>query len=270
MILIRATRLDERTVRFADELGAASGLAVACILDERHGVQASPFPKVSVTAAACQALGLHCPDDFAWRCGDYGYYLARRQFPDVPMFWMIEYDVRFSGRSPKPFFDFFARFADVDFIAAHFEPASPRWGWYRYAGGRGVEPYRCLFPLTRLSAAAADRLLAKRVAHSRQPWRRFMWPNDESFVATSVHHWGLPSGDINGFGRTFYDPASFSFLNAIDGDSLDDRELRIYHPVAFGEAYARKVAELRRTEEPEPFSKRLRKFVGRLLRFCPW
>jgi hypothetical protein len=87
----------------AEELAAASGQEVAFILDGRHPVKTfTPRPKIMLTADACSVLGLYCPSDFGWRCGDYGVYLARQRLPDVEHFWLVEDDIRIAGGNRPP------------------------------------------------------------------------------------------------------------------------------------------------------------------------
>lgn len=252
-ILVRATTLDERTLHFGDALEAASDWPVSFVIDERRGPAAHHGrPVVGIDDARCEALGLYCPRDYAWRCGDYGYYLARHAHPDARFFWMIEYDVRFAGGDPHAFFAFFREHSEVDFLTTCFGPAGWDWHWAITARASDVRPMRCLFPVTRLSATAVDALLAKRVVHSRKPLRRSLWPNDEAMVATTLAHGGFACRDLNDFGTVWYDPATFSFTVPIDGDAFapEAHGLRLHHPVLYGEQYARKVARLGEAHEP--------------------
>jgi hypothetical protein len=245
LILVRTTTLDPETVAFGHRLEAASDRPVAFIVDERNGPVAGPVDKVSLTEAACRGLGLFCPSDFAWRCGDYGLYLARRAHPDATHFWMIENDVRFVGGDMEQFFAFFEA-KDADLLAGYLKPATADWYWTHHASSRDSAAYRCFFPVTRFSARALDVLLAKRVEHSHRLMRRAIWPNDEAFVATTLTAAELICRDFNDFGRTFYDPENFSFRNVFNGAdfSAEHSELRMYHPVLFGDAYARKMEKL--------------------------
>ncbi len=261
-LLIRTTALDDRLLAFGDELAAASGHPVAYVVDERRG----PVPSrgrevVGLTDAGCAELGLHGPADFAWKCGDYAYYFARRRFPDARWLWLIEYDVRFAGGNPAEFFAFFAAHPHVDLLAAYFAAAKPDWYWTQTLYARDAAPHRCLFPVTRLSVRAVDAAYAKRVEHSNNPLRKLVWPNDEAFVATTLVQAGLDCRDLNAFGRTFYTPETFTFTEPLDGDAFvpSDDGLRLYHPVLYGDAYRRKIERL----TAPPFEMR---FVGREVR----
>lgn len=273
-ILVRVTALDERTLQFADGLSAASGFAVTFVIDERRG----PRPHhgrsvVGISDERCRALGLYCPSDYAWRCGDYGYYLARHAFPDVRYFWMIEYDVRFAGGDVRDFFACFGKHPEVDFLATGLGPAGWDWYWAITARARNVRPMRCLFPVTRLSAPAVEALLARRVAQERRPLRRFLWPNDEAMVATTLCHARFACRDLNDFGTTWYDDVSFSFTEPLDGDSFraGSDGLRIFHPVLYGEQYHRKVARLQEAGAPRSRGRELAiRVAAKINSLMPW
>ena len=253
ILLIRATALDARIHAFADTLAAASGCTVAFVTDEDRGpTLPTDRPVAGVSVARCEALGLHCPADFAWKCGDYGYYVARARFPAATHFWMIEYDVRFAGGDVGSFFASFATRPEVDFLAAFLGPATWDWHWAVTARARDVRPTRCLFPVTRLSARAIDALHAKRVAHGRRPLRRFLWPNDEALVATTLCHSDFTCRDLNDFVDVWYDAQTFSFTQPIDGDRFIEPSngLKLFHPVLYGEQYRRKLARLAEAQAP--------------------
>ncbi len=246
-ILVRVTRLDARVREFATALEGESGHPVSFLLDERNGPATDDRSSVvGLSDEKCRALGLFLPNDYAWRCGDYGYYLARQQYPRAPFIWMIEFDVRFSGDRLSEFFGYFASRSDVDFLATGFMPAEDGWFWAPTCFGRGIRPYRCFFPITRLSAPAIDALLDRRRAHSRSLARRRLWPNDEAMVATTLANGGFACRDFNDFGTCFYDSESFTFFEAIDGDSLVETTgpTRMLHPVLYGAAYRAKVEKL--------------------------
>ena len=195
---------------------------------------------------ACSALGLHCPADFAWRCGDYGYYLARQRFPDAELFWLIESDVRFYGKDPEHFFRFFANRPDVDFLAGGLKPADQSWYWRNTARARDVAPFRCLFPVTRLSSEAIDAVFARRIEHGKHLSRRILWPNDEALVATTLMNGGFVSRDFNDFGSVFYSDETFYYGTPLNGDcvNLSAPTVQMAHPVLFGSEYSGKMRAL--------------------------
>lgn len=242
MILVRATRLGASTMAFADELAAASKRDVAFVLDGRHPVIAETARgKLLLTEAACRELGLYCPENFSWRCGDYGLYLARLRFPAQRHFWLLEHDIRLAGGPAADFFRYFDDRPETDLLACAYGKATPDWGWYPHARARDVTPYRSLFGVVRVSARSLDLLLSTRRAHSRRWMRRKRWPNDEAFVATTLSQGGFVCRDINGFGRAFYDPRTLSLTTPIRGETFSPRHdgVRIYHPVLFGDDFNR-------------------------------
>lgn len=241
MILLRTSRVDATIEALADQFERASGEPVALLVDERGGVAKTERRKISLTRAACKALGLYLPPDFAWSCGDYGFYLARAQFPDETHFWMIEHDVRISGDAARFFAAWRAR-AKVDFVAAQIGPADSDWWWRPTVTAADAAPRRCFFPVVRLSARAIDLLGAKRRQHARRPFRRALWPNDEGFAATTAAAAGLTMADLNDAGERFYDAETFSYTNIIDGAHVAERQTgaRLLHPVLAGDDLARK------------------------------
>lgn len=267
MILFRTRELGPINHRFVEQLASCGDGRVACVIDERFTtVDTTPWPKVSLTVPACEALGLYCPADVGWRCGDYGLYLARKQFPDEPFFWLIEHDVRFGGDGPAGFFAMFEAETTADLLAPDLRRADRSWFWEYTVAARGVSVYRCLFPIVRLSGRAIDYLAAKRAALSQRPGRRRAWPNDESFVATAIaNNPDMIARDLNQFGRMLYDAATLSFELPYNGDILRMRQdvLTIYHPVLFGADYDTKVTKM---QESQPDRKLLQRISRRLVR----
>ena len=265
MILLRTTRIDDQARALADRLRVASGLTVAMLVDERRTPSPTDLPKVAITDAACAARGLYTPGDYTWRCGDYGFYLARHQFPGETHYWMIEYDVAISGDAAR-FFATCAAHPDIDLLAADVRPTARDWWWCANVAASDVQPYRCFFPVVRLSAHAVDALAAKRRAQSRRPLRRLLWPNDESFVATAAVAAGLSIADLNDLGERFYDAETYSYTNVIDGARFvpDSAAPRLHHPVLFGEDLARKLQRLKDDHSaPTPLPERAyRKIVA--------
>jgi len=246
MILLRAQTVDDELRALAGQLTAISGLPIAMILDERNAtIDAGTFAKVSLTREACEGLGLYCPGDFAWRCGDYGVYLARTRYPDVSYFWLFESDVRVAGTDPEGLFRKYS--ADTsDLIASHLAPPPDPWHWRPMTASRDAAIMTCFFPVARFSAKAIDILLAKRRVHSRIATRRRLWPNDEAFVATTLTHAGLKFRDLNEGDPKIYSEAEFSFDSLRDGSLplTSAQPVALFHPVLCGEALALKQQRL--------------------------
>jgi hypothetical protein len=260
MILLRTKDFGAFNRHFADQLSACNE-RVACVVDERfNSIDVTPWPKVSLTVPACEALGLYCPADVGWRCGDYGLYLARKQFPDERFFWMIEPDVRFGGGSPKSFFSMFAGDAVTDLLALDLRAADGTWFWEHAIAARDLTVFRCLFALVRLSDQAIDDLLDKRALLSRRWARRLSWPNDESFVSTVLmNNPKMTCRDLNDFGN-FYDAETVSYHHPFDGDQFQMRDtLTVYHPVLFGSEYRAKLKRLEHHRQERTIASRVRR-----------
>jgi hypothetical protein len=246
-LLIRTKEINPSVLELADQLEAISGHPTTLVVDATRGdVKTQSRAVIGLSVPACSALGLVCQADFAWRCGDYGYYLARRRFPDAELFWLVESDVRFYGRDPEHFFRFFANRPDVDFLAGGLKPADPSWYWRNTARARDVAPYRCLFPVTRLSTQAIDAVFARRIEHGKHLSRRILWPNDEAVVATTLMNGGFVSRDFNDFGSVFYSNETFYYGMPMNGDclNLSSPTVQMAHPVLFGSEYAGKMRAL--------------------------
>lgn len=261
MILLRTETVDRELAEFAARLAEWSGQPVTYVIDERKAPAALPTgsDKISLTDAACEAIGLYCPHDFAWRCGDYGPYLARQKYPEVERFWLFESDVRLIGTRPEAFFECFAA-RDEPFLASYIRPAPADWFWNRTLINADRKPYQCFFPVCRFSAAALDSLLDARQRQSQHWSRRRAWPNDEGFVATSLIGDGFAYADLNDFGSLFYDRANFGFETLIDGDRMPDckREAALCHPVLYDDALTRKRNRLDARKEPKSRAARIR------------
>jgi len=268
MILLRTQQIDPQLAEFADQLAEWSGLPVSYLVDERAGAVAvsGRHGKISLTPESCAALGLYCPPDFAWRCGDYGFYLARKLHPQISQFWMVESDVRIIGHRPAAFFEAFAS-DPADLVASYVEPAPDSWPWSRALKCRDRKVFKCFFPVVRLSAKAIDEMHAARRRHARRFSRRAFWANDEGFVATSVIGSGGSWSDLNREGRRFYNEMEFSFDKIIDGDHLPQpsADARLFHPVLSGEAMRLKRQRLaERLQPPGRFARLWNAFQRRI------
>ncbi|SRR5579871_1055691 len=266
MILVRAHTFDQRVDAILTRLSAESDHQVACLIDETHGpVGCGPWTKITVTREACEAIGLFCPSDFAWRCGDYGLYLATIAFPSAAHFWMIEYDVSLWFSNLRSFFSRFDDGTDsVDFIAPYLGRRFPNWYWHRVAERRYKPVYGCLFPIVRVSARALTHLLATRRADSAQR-SDTEWPNDEVFVACELVTNGFRCRDLNSFGPRVCTRQTLSFkqpvlLSDLERHSPDDM---IHHPVLSDNDLKRKERMLQRQiARTGTIAQRVRRFIS--------
>ena len=161
MILVRTMQCNDVVKALAQGLQQASKLEVIFLVDERkEPVETGSFEKLSITRDYFKDNGIYAPQDFAWRCGDYGFYMARRRYPEVHLFWMIEFDVRIIGQANR-FFEAASARPEVDLLVAYLQQAKANWWWYPAAAAADVTAYRCFFPVTRLTARGIDCLFAK-------------------------------------------------------------------------------------------------------------
>jgi hypothetical protein len=253
MILLRATSLSSQLLDFAHHLRAASQLDVAFVFDARFAQNVEDFGVIALSPEKLQQMGLYCPKNFAWRCGDYGYYLAQTEFPGHAHYWMIEHDVRFNHDGAVSFFDKF-RAVECDFLSSYLRPADGDWYWRTFGAASDVAPYRALFPVTRLSQGAIAALLTKRREHAQQWQRRLLWANDELFAATTLMANGLSCRDLNSYGAPVYDEAEYSFETVFEGSQFENdlaqrSGIHMFHSVLYGDDYHAKIAKLAHYEQ---------------------
>jgi hypothetical protein len=270
IILLRTTEVGPNERAFAAELALGSALVVAYLVDaRRRAVPDQDRPVIRIDDASCRKLGLHLVKDYGWRCGDYGVYLARMQFPRASAFWLIENDVRFSRNPPTAFFEAMAQ-CSHDLLAPYFSPATSEWHWFHRARGRHIKPHRCLFSAVRLSARLVDTLLDKRRKHSRSLLRRSLWPNDEAFVATTAANAGFVSADINSLEGPWYSQERFGYDVTLDGDALPcpGETTELLHSVRYGKAVTQRAMYMATDTE---WHVRLRRKLGiRITPHMPW
>lgn len=265
MILFRTHKFGAEARAFYEQLRAESGLEVVCLVDEtRSPVDVSPFPKVSLTRDAFRSHGLLVTSDAAWRCGDYGLYLAMHERPNIEFFWLIEYDVRIKIDGPlsKFFLAFDASRADL--IAPMLTERDPSWWWTPAMQVRNEPVWGCLFPVLRVSSSLLRVAYSARQRQARSPIYRLFWPNDESFLATTAARNSFKMEDLNEF-KHWYSSQTFSFEQPWSGESLsrarpDDL---IYHPVLYDEELVKKLGKV---AKPSTFSEVMRRRLRKLLR----
>lgn len=246
-LLLRTNRFGPMEQGFLARLRYESGFSVAVLADETAGtLDCGVFPKISLTRPAASRLGLYCPSDFTWRCGDYGLYLARHAMPEIEHFWLIEPDVRAAYADYGDLFRWFDPYPEVDMIGFDLYPSDPDHWWHATMRQRTGNVYRCLFGLARFSALALDVCLAERRRDLHNVWARLYWPNDEAFTSTVLVAAGLDVRDANEFGRTFHTAGSFSYWRPFRGEDFEAsaHEGLVYHPVLWGEDYDRRIARL--------------------------
>lgn len=213
MILLR-THVWDGKVRDLYQWLAQSGQELRVVFDEQQtqlrlpeNVKATPIKKSDLSD-----LDLYTPNDYAWRCGDYSFYVTQDVF-NFDFVWLIEYDVYLNFKSPGDFFEFFEDDSS-DLLAPFLREASPSWSWHQRMARFNPNVWHCLFPIIRLSRHAIRHLLSERQKLSLNFFRENLdnFPNDESFVATTLQSGGYSCRDINDSKPEFYSPKTFSLM----------------------------------------------------------
>lgn len=240
LVLIRTHFYNEAVDEFFEYLRSTSGRDVAIICDETAGSVdvGSGKVKVGLTQDYVRSLNLHVPGNFGWLCGDYFLYVASRALPNYDRYWMVESDVRFSLPQSVEFFDAFKNDC-TDFFAFHIFKSKPTWYWHSPMCHFTSDVYACLFPVVGVSKKAIEAAYTERVRMSstfnslvpqNEPRR---WPNDESFLLTTLVSGGFSYRSLDAEDRKFSTattfgvglPKSHARLAAQTPDG------RIYHPV---------------------------------------
>ncbi|WJS86012.1 hypothetical protein [Paracoccus sp. TOH] len=249
LILIRTHFYCEATERFYNYLKSTSNRDIAFVCDETNGnvdVGCGKV-KISISADTIREMGLYVPSNFGWLCGDYFIYAASQLLRGYDRYWLLESDVRLSMSSSANFFDAFSEdFSDI--FAFHVYKAKSNWYWYKPMSHFECDVYACLFPFIGITRAAADFAFSARKEISKTfdgvvpRSERRRWPNDESFLMTTLMANGFTCRNMNDgaikyiTGETFGVglPKSDIRLSKQDPDGM------IYHPVHFSERFTAK------------------------------
>lgn len=135
--------------------------AIFFIVDELDKTKSFPesLHKFSLNTHFIETHGLYNKGKIAWAYGDYFYYVFYKAV-SADFYWLIEPDVLLNLDSVGKFFEFFANQPD-EALVTHFSPTDEGWSWYESAKILLDPPYRCFFPLTRLSKRSIEILYAK-------------------------------------------------------------------------------------------------------------
>jgi hypothetical protein len=154
---------------------------------------------------------------------------------------LIEPDVLLNFRDLNIFFKNIIGNIACDFLAPNFGPSSKNWFWYRYAENISSSVYQCNFPLTLISSEAIEYLLQSRqdiTATLRDGHNEVLYPNDESFVATTLMKGGFQCLSFNNVA-----PSNFSYFSTafpmMYEDVINCRHLegQVLHPVILKEDF---------------------------------
>lgn len=270
LILVRTRALDREVRRFATDLRQASGCDVRFILDERNAiVRLDNDEVVSLNRVSLEALGIFVPHDVGWRCGDYGLYIACRQYPSYDHYWVMDDDFRIGGDARA----FFAScdHRPEDFLGIDFRAAAKSDYWWPHLRACDARGHLCVFPVLRLSRAAVELCFQKRQAQSGRWSRRALWPNDEGFVATTVVQAGLQAADFRVVDSDLYSSETFTVNGQVFKDVSAEGPPRLYHPVRAAERPAAPRSRRARLEDADNLLFRVRAAALRRLNArIPW
>jgi hypothetical protein len=244
VIAVRTHRFGSWTEDWCRRLQREAPCRVVIVADESDHVAPVPVDlrKVAVSTAWARGRGLHVTEDAMWRCGDYGLYAVREAVPDASCIWLLDHDTRINSDHLGDFFGPEA-WPEADLLAAFYRRAEPDWAWYEAIRTFYRIPYRCMFPIVRLSAVAVDGLYRERIRIGVEFARSggsSDWPNDESFVATYLTGGGAVCRDLNHGAGAAYGDDTYSWIERpISAAQLDatSRDGKIYHPVSCGQDY---------------------------------
>ena len=136
-------------------------------------------------------------DRKGWLFGDFCYYAAINAGLSFDNYYLIEEDVRFSGKALSLLLEDTLT-QSTDFICANFAKAHQNWQWlqnYSYSHPNENPEYECFFPISRASHTAIKFLFARRIAEFKffADNHRFSvieakkyFSNDEAFTCNSI------------------------------------------------------------------------------------
>ncbi len=243
LIAIRTYRWSEEEQRLFDRLSEqALDAEIVVAFQNRPEDVSPPLPVIDVTSDWAEERKLRTIDDWGWRCGDYFFYAMREARSDCDHYWLIEPDVFFT-QDPQDFFRACAADQNdiLGFRPSRYEERGP------YARGLpGMDLYRSIFALTRISGRAIDRLFEKRIKYCETPIRQRAFTNDELFVYSHIMaDPELTVGDLGDIAPSWFDKVQFAtnpdlIIEAVP-QNFDTG--RIFHPVRSHEGYCRAMAQ---------------------------
>jgi hypothetical protein len=128
--------------------------------------------------------------------GDQAILAFRQLNPHFDYYWIVEYDVQFSGNWRALFDAFAENTSDLLCTSLHRIDTNPTWRWWRslnWPADPKPELIRGFFPFARVSARALDAIIAAMQAGISGHYE-LTWP-------TVVHHSGMAIEDIGGDGQ---------------------------------------------------------------------
>jgi hypothetical protein len=155
--------------------------------------------------------------------------LAFRQLkPEYDYYWIVEYDVEFSGPWSKFFESFVANTSDLLCTNLHRRKTNPAWAWWKsliWPHESKPEPIRGFFPIARLSGRAIDALIAAGRG-GVDGFYEVVWP-------TVISHRGFVIEDIGGDGE-FVRPGNINrwYTSSLESHNLSPGTF-VFRPIRF-------------------------------------
>ncbi|WP_046167797.1 hypothetical protein [Chromobacterium vaccinii] len=198
---IRFHRYNDSVKQTVDTLlqsGCFQASEIHLVMDVSSAHALPPRDVIPLSSEKIRSMGLLAIEQYGWHCGDYFLY-ALREKVKADYYWLIEPDVAFGKGAEKAFF---SRMRDIacDYAAFNHTEKDASWAWYKGMRQFSDKVYGSAFPITRCSAKAVDMLYQTRKAHSQQFQDKKLpshWPNDESFVSTTLENAGLHCIDLH-------------------------------------------------------------------------
>lgn len=188
LVGIRTNKWDFQTFYLASYY-RSFGLAVVAVVDETQSeVNTGVFPKISMTKAWLQDNHLRIDEPrLGWLCGDYFFYVMRKNYPDYDGYWLVEDDALIIHDKLKELL--FRCFEQpTDFMAMRFNKKSSSWRWTDSVKSllKVKEVEGCMFPMVFASGRFCDKALESRQQLSEKFSNckdlGLLYPNDESFM----------------------------------------------------------------------------------------
>jgi hypothetical protein len=185
-----------------------------------------------ITPAHRAALGLPSRTGIVgrnwWNDHDRALLAFRQLKPEYDYYWIMEYDVEFSGRWSELFNAFADNTSDLLCTSMHRPETNPNWGWWKslvWPREPKPQPIRGFFPFARLSAQAIDTIIESG-RNGVDGFYEVVWP-------TVIHDRGLVIEDIGGDGP-FVRPANVNrwYTSTLTNDTLSPGTF-VWKPVSF-------------------------------------
>lgn len=235
---------------------------ILVVADERnYQVNTGKWKKAALNQQRIKELGILNHQNCGWLCGDYFLYIAQQACPDYDFYWLCEPDVYFSFKTAHDFFKEFENKQAADLFAPFFGKRLEHWLWSKMVEVISKDVYGCLFPIVRVSRKAVCHLLAERVLLTNlfleQNLSHSEWPNDESYVCTTLQRDKFLCRNINDI-QKFLGPdfglTPILWDVAINGPHRN----RVLHPVVPATHYHRKFSLAFKNE----FSPQIKKYFS--------